>query len=229
MRTLDLHRDVGAYALGVLDAAAAFRFEDHLMDCPRCMLQLSEFSGVRAQLDRYRRLTPAGVPPFAESGPDLLRALLDRPALDRRRHRRRRIALVAAAAALVVGGPLAAIGATSGSARPDARWTAANPATGTSAVVTAERNIWGTDVALQVTEPGGYGVCSLIAVGRDGSRETVTTWAAPTAETKSLITHGGSALPLDRIDHFEVRTSDGRTLVTIAPPAPGSGQHSATG
>jgi hypothetical protein len=229
MRTLDLHRDVGAYALGVLDPAAAFRFEDHLMDCPRCMLQLSEFSGVRAQLDRYRRLTPAGVPLFAERGQALLRALLDHPALDRRRHRRRRIALIAAAAALVVGGPLAAISAVSGNASPDARWTAANPATGTSAVVTAERNTWGTDIALQVTERGGYGVCSLIAVGRDGSLETVTTWAAPTAATKSLVTRGGSALPLDRIDHFEVRASDGRTLVTIAPPAAGPGQPSGTG
>ncbi|MGQ4427661.1 zf-HC2 domain-containing protein, partial [Streptomyces violaceoruber] len=36
MRSLERHRDVGAYALGVLDEAEAFRFEDHLMECPRC-------------------------------------------------------------------------------------------------------------------------------------------------------------------------------------------------
>lgn len=34
MRSLERHRDVGAYALGVLDEAEAFRFEDHLMECP---------------------------------------------------------------------------------------------------------------------------------------------------------------------------------------------------
>ena len=36
MRSQETHRDVAAYALGVLDEADAFRFEDHLMECPRC-------------------------------------------------------------------------------------------------------------------------------------------------------------------------------------------------
>ena len=70
MRTLDLHRDAGAYALGVLDATDPFRFEEHLMDCPRCALLLAEFGGVRAQLDEYARRTPAEVAPFAATSPD---------------------------------------------------------------------------------------------------------------------------------------------------------------
>ena len=34
MRSLERHRDVGAYALGVLDEADTFRFEDHLRSVP---------------------------------------------------------------------------------------------------------------------------------------------------------------------------------------------------
>lgn len=36
MRSLERHRDVGAYALGVLDEADAFRFEDHHGVSPVC-------------------------------------------------------------------------------------------------------------------------------------------------------------------------------------------------
>jgi len=42
---LDSHRECRAYALGVLDAADAFRFEDHLMECPQCALLLADFGG----------------------------------------------------------------------------------------------------------------------------------------------------------------------------------------
>jgi len=34
MRSLERHHDAGAYALGLLDAADTFRFEDHLGRCP---------------------------------------------------------------------------------------------------------------------------------------------------------------------------------------------------
>ncbi|PVE10763.1 hypothetical protein Y717_24910, partial [Streptomyces scopuliridis RB72] len=98
MRTLDLHRDAGAYALGVLDAADAFRFEDHLMDCPRCSELLAEFGGVKEQLDSYARRTPAGMAPFTAASPELLAGLLGRTAAGRRREFGRRLALVAAAA-----------------------------------------------------------------------------------------------------------------------------------
>ena len=43
MRSLERHRDVAAYALGVLNEAEAFRFEDHLMECPRCAAHVTEF------------------------------------------------------------------------------------------------------------------------------------------------------------------------------------------
>jgi hypothetical protein len=216
MRTLDIHRDVGAYALGVLDAADAFRFEDHLMECPGCALQLARFSEVREQLDEYVRRTPADVSPFTAVGPDLLRGMLDRTVTARRRSRRRRLALVAAAAVLVVGGPLAVLGTGAGPRETAVtRWSATDHSTGTSAVVTAAGKAWGTDIGLKLERPGVSGVCALIAVGRDGSRETVTTWEATKDGKAPLLTTGGAALRPDQIDHFEVRTADGRRLVTI--------------
>ncbi|MEU2880738.1 zf-HC2 domain-containing protein, partial [Streptomyces sp. NPDC007070] len=75
MRSLERHRDVGAYALGVLDEADAFRFEDHLTACPRCAAQVTEFGPTARQLLLYRRATPRFVHPTAQPGPRLLERL----------------------------------------------------------------------------------------------------------------------------------------------------------
>ena len=220
MRTLDLHRDVGAYALGVLDAPDAFRFEDHLMECPQCTLSLADFDGVKTQLDAFARRTPAGMAPVSGADPELLTKLLGSTAAERRRGRRRRFALVAFAAALVVGAPLAVLSASSGpKAVPGtpltARWSASDRAAGTSAVVTVEETHWGTDVGLELVRPADSGVCSLVAVGRDGSQETVTTWAARTGGREPVVIRGGAALSPGGIDHFEVRCTDGVRLMVI--------------
>jgi hypothetical protein len=41
--TQEQHFDVAAYALGVLDERDAARFEDHLIDCPACAVELESF------------------------------------------------------------------------------------------------------------------------------------------------------------------------------------------
>ncbi len=41
--TQEQHFDVAAYALGVLDERDASRFEDHLIDCPACAVELESF------------------------------------------------------------------------------------------------------------------------------------------------------------------------------------------
>ncbi|MDG4865783.1 zf-HC2 domain-containing protein, partial [Streptomyces sp. T-3] len=74
MRTLEPHRDAAAYALGVLDRADSFRFEDHLLGCPACVLSVSEFTDTTRVLARYELSTPHRFePPVTPSG-----ALLDR-------------------------------------------------------------------------------------------------------------------------------------------------------
>ncbi|MGA4544299.1 anti-sigma factor family protein [Uniformispora flossi] len=42
------HTDVGAYALGLLEAADVEAFEEHLASCPRCQAELDELGGMRA-------------------------------------------------------------------------------------------------------------------------------------------------------------------------------------
>ena len=41
--TQEQHYDVASYALGVLDDHDASRFEDHLIECPQCALELESF------------------------------------------------------------------------------------------------------------------------------------------------------------------------------------------
>src|SRR3954470_5792738 len=104
MRSLERHRDVGAYALGVLDEAEAFRFEDHLMECPKCAAHVTEFGPVTRQMMLYRRATPRVVHPMAQPGPQLLNRLLGEVATRHRARRRRMLYAVAASVVLAVGG-----------------------------------------------------------------------------------------------------------------------------
>ena len=105
MRSLERHRDVGAYALGVLDEAEAFRFEDHLMECPSCSAHVTEFGPAARQLMLYRRATPRFVHPMAQPGPRLLDRLLAEVATRHRAKRRKLLYGLAASVVLAVVGP----------------------------------------------------------------------------------------------------------------------------
>ncbi|GII05984.1 zf-HC2 domain-containing protein [Planobispora takensis] len=50
----DVHEDVAAYALGVLDEADHQAFERHLMSCEECQAELREMSEVPGLLDALR-------------------------------------------------------------------------------------------------------------------------------------------------------------------------------
>ncbi|MGW1145458.1 anti-sigma factor family protein [Streptomyces sp. NPDC002454] len=189
----------------------------------------------------------AGLPP-ARPDPRTLDRLADEVAARRAGGRRRGLYLAAAAAVLIVGGPLAAVVVTGGGeAQPSAagkrahptspaedaffhdmeeKLTATDPTTGITATVGTERKAWGTHTVLELKNVEGPEKCSLIAVGKNGERETVTTWAVPPwgyglpgavrkEARKPLYVHGGAALTRSDISHFEVRTLDGRELVKV--------------
>ncbi|MFE9606982.1 zf-HC2 domain-containing protein [Streptomyces sp. NPDC006012] len=239
------HETVGAYALGILEEAEATAFEAHLAGCEWCAGQLDELAGMEPVLAALADLPGAGTPgPGASlpAGPGLRSAeqLLDEVAERRARKRRWSIGLVAAAVALIIGGPLTVLAATGGPdspavAAPPAgaafttmadKVTATDPATHVTATVAVERTPWGSDTVLQLKNVPGPEKCSLIAVGRNGERETVTSWSVPVRgyglpgagndDAKApLYVRGGAALQPDQIDHFEVMTFSGRKLVQV--------------
>ncbi|MFE0822708.1 anti-sigma factor family protein [Streptomyces sp. NPDC058847] len=214
MRSLESHRDVGAYALGVLDEADAFRFEDHLMECPRCATQVTEFGPATRQLMLYRQATPRSVHPVPRPGPRLLDRLLAEVAALRRSGRRRVLYAVAAAVVCAVAGPGAVLHAGQADA-PAVRLTATDERSGVWARVSAEDRAWGTGVELTVKDAAGPRPCRLVAVGRDGTEQTVTSWTVPGHDARPNTMRGGAALHPDQIARYEVRTADGERLVTL--------------
>lgn len=213
MRSLERHRDVGAYALGVLDEAEAFRFEDHLMECPRCAAHVTEFGPATRQLMLYRRATPRSVHPMAQPGPRLLDRLLGEVAARHRAGRRRFLYAVAASVVFAVAGP--GIAMVAGHADKTVQVAATDAKTGVWAQVTAADEYWGSDVSLQIKDGAGPRSCRLVIVGRDGSEQTVTSWNVPAHDAGMIAMRGGAAMHPADVDHYEVRTADGQQLVTL--------------
>ncbi|MGV9942652.1 zf-HC2 domain-containing protein [Streptomyces sp. NPDC003401] len=215
MRSLERHRDVGAYALGVLDEAEAFRFEDHLMECPRCAAEVTEFGATTRQLMLYRRATPRAVHPFAGPGPQLLDRLLREVAARRRTVGRRLLYAVAAAAVAAVAGPVLALTAAAGGEEPARVVAATDQKSGVWAQVTSEDELWGSRVELEVKDAAGPRACHLVVVGHDGSEEIATSWMVPDHDARPNTMRGGATLQTDRIARYEVRTTTGETLVVL--------------
>ncbi|MEU0698407.1 zf-HC2 domain-containing protein [Streptomyces niveus] len=103
---------------------------------------------------------------------------------------------------------------------------ATDPVTKVTATVGMERKGWGTHAALELKNVKGPLKCSLIAVSKTGEEEIVTSWAVPKwgygipgsthdVAKNPLYVHGGSAMDRNDIDHFEVRTFDGKRLVEV--------------
>ncbi|MGI5139666.1 MULTISPECIES: anti-sigma factor family protein [unclassified Streptomyces] len=246
----DIHETVGAYALGILDDAEATAFEAHLATCDWCAQQLDDLAGMEPMLAALADLPGSqGSPALGESlsakpSPRLAERLIDEVSERRAQKRRRGFYLVAAAAALIIGGPLTVMavngGGDSGTAQdPMAmgpaqqafqimkdKHSGTDPSTKVNAVVAVEPRAWGTHAVLQLKNVKGPLKCSLIAVGKNGERETVTSWSVPNwgygipnAKTEAakypLYVHGGAAFTPNQIDHFEVMTFDGKRLVEV--------------
>ncbi|MES4902621.1 MULTISPECIES: zf-HC2 domain-containing protein [unclassified Streptomyces] len=187
--------------------------------------------------------TPNGIDTLTASpGPGLLDRMIGEVAVVRRRRRRRHLSLVAAAAVLIIGGPLGAVALTSddGSSttvtagttaseifeKSPTKVEATDPDTKVSAAIALEDKKWGTDAMLRLKNVKGPLACSLIAVPKSGEKQVMTTWSVPPqgygiadSPDKSaqapLFTQGGAAYKLADIDHFEIRTLDGKLLVSV--------------
>ncbi|CAL9355241.1 zf-HC2 domain-containing protein [Streptomyces sp. enrichment culture] len=216
MRSLERHRDVGAYALGVLDEAEAFRFEDHLMECPRCAVQVTAFGPATRQLMLYRSATPRMVHPMAQPSPRMSDRLLAQVSLRRRAGRRTLLAL-AASVVLAVSVPAVTVVARGGDGPRPLTVEATDERSGVWAEVEVEDREWGSSVELRVKDAAGPRECVLVGVGRDGSEDVLTSWAVPRHDARPNTVPGGSALRSGDIERYEVRSTEGETLVVLRP------------
>jgi hypothetical protein len=94
--TQEEHYDVASYALGVLDERDAARFEDHLIECPRCAFELESFVQVA---DLLADVDAGSVIAAEESRQDgvVLHKMLGEVKHERRRANSRRLYSLAAA------------------------------------------------------------------------------------------------------------------------------------
>lgn len=174
--------------------------------------------------------------------PSLLDSLVDEVAVKRAQRKRRGMYLIAAAAALIIGGPLGVATLSGGDkatgveARPTTlgedfklmtdKVSGTDATTKVSATVAMEAKAWGTETALELKNVKGPLKCSLIAVSKNGDEEVITSWSVPEwgyglpdspnpAGKSPLYIQGGTAMDQVDIDHFVVRTFDGKQLVEI--------------
>ncbi|MEU5988390.1 zf-HC2 domain-containing protein [Spirillospora sp. NPDC047418] len=233
------HTDVGAYALGLLEAGDRRAFEAHLHGCGRCRAELGELSGTAGALAELASGAAEPGPEAAAEGDEP--SAPPAPVLDMVRRRRRadrrfrRTAYAAgtAAAAVALGAGVAvgaALGGDGGEERrppPVAQpvtgqqFRAVDASTGASGTVGLVDKGWGTQVSLELRGIKGPLRCHLEAVSRSGERSVVAGWRVPDqgygvpGQPKPLVMQGGTGLDRQDIDHFAVRLDDGGTLLTI--------------
>jgi hypothetical protein len=94
--TQDQHFDVASYALGVLDERDAARFEDHLIECPACAVELESFLPVADILAEVDAEALVAVEQERHDGV-LLQKMLGEVKQERRRANSRRLYSLAAA------------------------------------------------------------------------------------------------------------------------------------
>ncbi|MYT74788.1 MULTISPECIES: zf-HC2 domain-containing protein [unclassified Streptomyces] len=221
MRSLERHRDAGAYALGVLDPADRFRFEDHLAACAACAAHIGELRPTTGLLTMYARATPPCVEWLARPAPTLVERAVDRLGALHRAGRRRAWAAVVALALLMVAAGAGVVLRQSAAGGDGLALRGRDTVSGVTARLTADGRGWGSQVDLDVRDPGGPRVCRLVAVGRDGTEQTVASWAVHGgAGTDRVSVTGGAAERPDAIARFEVWAVGGGRLLSLPVSAP---------
>ena len=250
------HRDVAAYALGVLSDWESEQFEAHLATCDQCAEELEQLTMVSTLLSHVDADSLA-VAEQSTQDAQVLDRMLNVVTFERRRSRTRRIFAVAAGIVVLIVGVLSGIAgggllqqndpqapiaqpSTPGST-PTQRSTPGNttaspkgnlgitgeqfqatsPTSGVKAKLGLEPKLWGTQVALELSNVRGPLKCQLVAISRNGQNDTAMTWTVTPEgygtpeQPTALNLEGGTAVQRPDIDRFEVRTADGATLVSV--------------
>jgi hypothetical protein len=200
------HFDVAAYALGVLDERDAERFEDHLIECMSCALELESLLPVVDVLADVDADALVATEQSRQNG-QLLTRMIGEVKKDRKHDRSRRLYSLAAAVvvfamlsigALFAGGrwfapdakptsptqaasttkldPLPPDGGIGGPELPGDRYGAKDPRTGVRLDVGLEKKDFGTQVQFAVSNLTGPRDCQLVVTKTDGSTAVVSSW-----------------------------------------------------
>jgi hypothetical protein len=225
------HAD-GAYVLGALSASERLAFERHLAGCDACTARVRQLAGLPGLLGRVGAevLEDPAVPELPVT---ILPALAGRVRREQRRRTTLTALVAAAAAALAVGLGAVAVDTVRDDSAPSATPTTRTPAPGTAmepvggevpvrASLTLEDVTWGTRIGLLCTydpEAVEYDLPDevtylLVVTTRDGGTEQVGTWRSVGGRTMRL--QAGTATRQEDIASVEVRTTDGRVVLTSA-------------
>lgn len=216
-------QDAGAYVLGALDPAARLEFERHLRGCAECSRSVTELAGLPALLATVPRdvAEQLGEENVTEPAPlGLLDAVLARVDHARGTRRHRRLLLVAAAAVALLAAVVGGVVAMRDGEAPDVRTVALQETVDGPLAVTArmEQVAWGTRIELDCRYEAAASpyatppVYALVVRDDSGNVEQVATWRA--VPGRDVTVQAATAVPRDRIAALEVRTSDGRTVLT---------------
>lgn len=205
--------DVGAYVLDALEPAEQLRMQQHVPTCPVCSAaaqELEELPRLLSAVPTPAELPEAPVP--SELAFERFRRSAAAAAPPRRRRHRWRWTVATAAAALVVGGAVASGVVTSSTvAVPEVVHAVQDGVHLTATYVPASQ---GTDVKIALDGVPIGEQCELVAVGRNGAEESAGTWKV-TYPGRYTWT-GWVAMNPEDVATWDVRTTDGRTLVTAA-------------
>lgn len=204
--TADWHVDVASYAIGVLDAEDAARFEEHLVSCDRCAVELERLLPVGQLLAKVDRAAVLQAEHTVRSG-RLLDRMRTAVTVERRRAQVRRVLVAAAAVIVAVAGMLVlssgrssnrpAVADTSPgpvqstaqlagpgggkSTPPGLRYTATSGQSGAALELFVEDNGWGSQLTVILSRVVGPLSCTLVVLDRNGVPEPVASWSVPVA------------------------------------------------
>ncbi|WP_141276535.1 anti-sigma factor family protein [Pseudonocardia hydrocarbonoxydans] len=210
--------DLGAHALGLLDADEARALDAHLRTCSDCR---HEWESLRRTADALRALPPEV---FLDGPPDselLLRRTVRAVRAEGGGARRRtRLALAAAAAAVAVA--LVGGGAVLGRALDPSTTVSAGSRTveGTAGPIVMSATVtpaagW-VRVATTVRGIAAGKRCTIVVVGRDGTENVAGSWlVSPAWEVDGGTVQGSTIIDPDDVVAVAIRDESGTDLITL--------------
>ena len=217
--TQEEHYDVASYALGVLDQHDAARFEDHLIECPRCAFELESFVQVA---DLLADVDADAVVVFAMLSIGALFAggkwfAPDQKATNNTAQRgsSQLDPLPNSQDGPGIGGP----------ELTGQKYSGTDPRTGVHADVALEKKDFGTQISLAVSSIKGPLECRMVVVHTDGTTESLGSWTVgekgwgTAANPSPLLLQAVTATPREDIAHITVQevtaNGAGDTLVRV--------------